>query len=94
VTDGRANPQGILILREYESSVVVPGAVPNPAGPPHDRVVFTINLTKADGLFSAAKFMIQPGDLVYGTESPLGTATTILGAFGSVLVTGTRISNL
>jgi polysaccharide export outer membrane protein len=94
VTDGRANPQGILILREYESSVVVAGAVPNPAGPPHDRVVFTINLTKADGLFSAAKFMIQPGDLVYGTESPLGTATTILGAFGSVLVTGARISNL
>lgn len=94
VTDGRANPQGVLILREYDTSVVVPSVIPSPAGPPHDRVVFTINLTTADGLFSAAKFMIQPGDLVYGTESPLGSASTILGVFGSALTTGTRLSNL
>jgi polysaccharide export outer membrane protein len=94
VTDGRANPQGVLILREYDPSAVIPGAVPSPAGPPHDRVVFTINLTSADGLFSAGRFMIQPGDLVYGTESPLGSATTILGIFGNVLTTGTRLADL
>lgn len=92
VTDARANPQGILILREYAPSAVVPSIVPSTAGPSHDRVVFTINLTTADGLFSAAKFMIQPGDLVYGTESPLGTATTVLGVLGGVLLAGQRIT--
>ena len=94
VTDGRANPQGVLILREYDPSAVVPGTELSPAGPPHDRVVFTINLTTADGLFSAARFMIQSGDLVYGTESPLGSATTILGIFGNVLTLGTSLSDL
>jgi polysaccharide export outer membrane protein len=92
VTDGRANPQGVLILREYDSSTVVPSTVPGPAGPPHDRVVFTINLTTADGLFSAGNFMIQHGDLVYGTESPLGSASTILGIFSSAITAGSRIS--
>jgi polysaccharide export outer membrane protein len=94
VTDVRANPQGVLILREYDFDTVVPGTVPGPAGPPHDRVVFTINLTTADGLFSAANFMIQPNDLVYGTESPLGTATTILGIMGSAVTAGARLSSL
>lgn len=94
VTDGRANPQGVLILREYDSGAVIPSTGVGPEGPPHNRVVFTINLTTADGLFSAAKFMIQPGDLVYGTESPLGSASTILGLFGNAVLAGTRISNL
>jgi polysaccharide export outer membrane protein len=93
VADNRANPQGILILREYPASAVIPGADPSPSGPPHDRVVFTIDLTKADGLFSAGKFMIQPGDLVYGTESPLGTANAILGSLGSLVLTSTRLLN-
>ena len=85
VSEARANPQGILILREYPLKSV------NPAGgPPQDRVVFTIDLTRADGLFSAAKFMIQPGDLVYATESPLGTAASILSVFGSAVVLGQR----
>lgn len=91
VSNTRANPQGVLILREYPASAVVPGAVPGPAGPPQDRVVFTIDLTRADGLFSAGKFMIQPGDLVYGTESPLGTANAVLGIFGNLILTSNRL---
>lgn len=80
VNAGRANPEGILILREYDSlSVRQDGA-----GPPQERVVFTLNLTSADGLFSAAKFRIQPGDLVYGTESVLGPAFTLLNVFNTV----------
>jgi polysaccharide export outer membrane protein len=90
VSDARANPQGILILREYPVAAVRSGPLPTPAGPPHDRVVFTIDLTKADGLFSAAKFMIESGDLVYATESPLGTAASILSIFGSAVVLGQR----
>ena len=78
VDDQRANPQGVLSLRTYEPSQIVPGALPTPEGPPQERIVFTIDLTTADGLFSAGQFQIQSGDLVYATESPLGTANNVL----------------
>ena len=47
-------------------------------------MVFTVDLTSADGLFSARNFRIHPGDLVLVTESPVTWAQTILGLVGSV----------
>ena len=79
VSDTRADPKGILVLREYPAKYVDPLK----AGPPNARMVFTIDLTTADGLFSAGQFRIQPGDLVYGTESPVTQARTIFGLIGS-----------
>ncbi len=95
----RANPQAILILRDYPASAVRPvppagdGAEPvlSLEGPPQDRVVFTIDLTKADGLFSAGQFQIQSGDLVYVTESPLGPANTVVSIFGNLLLARARL---
>lgn len=81
VADDRANAQGILILRTYPNSAVRSDL----SGPPQDRVVFTIDLTSADGLFSAGIFHIMPGDLVYGTESPVSSARSVLGLLGAVL---------
>jgi polysaccharide export outer membrane protein len=78
VDDRRGNPQGILILREYPAGAVREG----PEGPDHQRVVFTLDLTRADGLFSARNFLIRPGDLVLATESPVTSAETVLGIFG------------
>lgn len=75
VNAGSANPQGILILREYASGTVSDGI----AGPPNQRVVFTIDITSADGLFSAGRFMLEDNDLIYGTESALGPALTVFG---------------
>lgn len=79
VSDTRANPQGVLILRQYPASAVRNDL----SGPPQERMVFTMDLTKADDLFSAGKFEIQSGDLVYATESPLGAARSIFGIVGS-----------
>ena len=87
VSDARADPQGILILREYAMSAVRPDLS---SGPPQTRVVFTMDLTTADGLFSAAKFDVQSGDLVYATENPVNAAQTVLSIFGSVLGIATR----
>ena len=87
VSDARADPKGILILREYAMSNVRPDLS---SGPPKPRVVFTIDLTTADGLFSAAKFDVQPGDLVYATENPVNAAQTVLSIFGSALGIVTR----
>ncbi|WP_108814453.1 polysaccharide biosynthesis/export family protein [Loktanella sp. Alg231-35] len=75
VNAGSANPEGLLILREYATSAVKDGV----AGPPKERVVFTIDLTSADGLFSAGRFMLEGDDLIYGTESVLGPALTLVG---------------
>lgn len=80
LSDNRANPQGILILRDYNPRSLRPG-VP---GPDKHRTIFTIDLTNADGLFSAARFQINPGDTVLVTESPLNVATTIFGLIGSL----------
>lgn len=77
--DGRADPQGLLVLREYDAHAVMPGQ----RGPRQTRVVFTLDLTSADGLFSARNFQINPGDLVMATESPINDALTISNLIGN-----------
>lgn len=81
VSDDRADPQGVLILRKYPAHALRS----NGSGPPKDRVIFTIDLTSADGLFSAGEFALMPDDLVYATESPINAATTIFGLVGSIV---------
>jgi polysaccharide export outer membrane protein len=81
VQDSRANPRGILILREYPRTALRKDG----RGPGQERVVFTLDLTSADGLFSAGRFAVLPGDLVYATESRLTSAKTVFGLIGSVL---------
>ncbi|PJI84594.1 polysaccharide export outer membrane protein [Yoonia maricola] len=80
VNASSANPEGILILREYASSAVSDGI----AGPPQERVVFNIDLTSADGLFSARNFMLEGDDLIYGTESALGPALSLFSLTSTV----------
>ncbi len=90
VSDARANPQGILVLRDYPASVVRADGT----GPSHQRVVFTLDLTTADGLFSAGQFPIQSGDLVYATESRVTSAQTVFSILGSTLGLANRVGNL
>lgn len=82
INDARADPKGVLILREYPASAVQPEGL---GGPSHARVVFSMNLTTADGLFSAQNFAVEPNDLVLATESPVVNTRTILGLFGATL---------
>lgn len=79
VDDSRANPKGVLILREYPASALSAGQ----RGPRQQRVVFTIDLTTSDGLFSARNFFINSGDLVLATESPVSSARVVVGLIGS-----------
>jgi len=80
LSETRANPQGILILRRYPQSAVRADG----SGPRHARTIFTVDLTSADGLFSAGQFQVRPGDLVYVTESPLNNTRTVVGLIGSI----------
>lgn len=77
--DSRADPQGLLVLREYPDSAVAPGQ----RGPRQTRVVFTLDLTSADGLFSARRFEINSGDLLIATEAPVNDALTISNIIGN-----------
>lgn len=79
LNDGRADPKGVLILREYS----VAHLKDNGAGPEMPQVVFSFDLTSADGLFAARSFPVNPGDTVLATESPTVRAATILGILGA-----------
>lgn len=79
VNERRADPKGLLILREYPPSAVSPGT----RGPRNTRTVFSIDLTTFDGLFSARNFPIQPDDLVMATESPINDVLTISNIVGN-----------
>lgn len=74
LSDTRANPKGILILREYPQSAVRQ----DDKGPDNVRSVFVIDLTTADGLFSAGKFQIRSQDTVLVTESSVAVSSTLL----------------
>jgi len=80
LTDNRANPKGILIMREYPKSAVRHDGL----GPKNTRSVFVIDLTRADGIFSAGKFQINSEDTVLVTESPITAIRTVFGVIGSV----------
>lgn len=90
--DNKADPQGLLILREYDGAAIRSGA----RGPRQTRVVFTVDLTSADGLFSARKFQINPDDLLIATESPINdvlTVSNIVGNFVGVFNATSNIGN-
>ena len=88
IQDNRADPKGILVLREYSPRHLRS----DDGGPSMAQVIFTIDLTTADGLFAARNFEINPGDTVLATESPVTAARTILGLFGSVLGLSLQVS--
>lgn len=85
--DTRADPGSVLILREYPPQAVKLG------GPSHERVIFALNLTTADGLFSAGRFRIHPRDTVMVTEAPVTVAETIIGLFTGALRTANLVTN-
>lgn len=84
LADARANAQGILILRSYPDAAVRQDGIADGSGPRNTRTIFTLDLTSADGLFSAGQFAINDGDLIYVTESPLVGTRTVFGLIGSV----------
>lgn len=86
LNDSRANAKGILVLRTYPDSMLRPDGT----GPSKDRTIFALDLTTADGLFSAGEFVVQDKDLVLVTESPINAAESVIGLVYSALGIGIR----
>lgn len=77
LSSARADLRGVMVLREY-----APGDVrPEGAYPHKPWVIFTFNLTNADGLFAAQRFLVQPNDVVLATESPVPAISQVLTLF-------------
>ncbi|SFO84080.1 polysaccharide biosynthesis/export family protein [Tranquillimonas alkanivorans] len=89
VVETRADPGGILVLREYPRAALVPGA----RGPRSTDVVFSVDLTTPDGLFSAKNFEIEAGDVVIATESPVTSLRTAFALFGAAFGLVTTVAN-
>ena len=81
LNDGRADARGILVLRSYPARALRTDG----SGPSKQRTVFVIDMTTADGLFSAGEFDIQPKDVVMATESSVASAGVMLGIIGSIV---------
>lgn len=80
LSERRADPKGILVLREYASNAVRA----DDTGPDNERSIFVIDLTSSDGLFSAGRFAIHSNDTLLITESPVTAINTVFGLIGSV----------
>ncbi|WP_179906544.1 polysaccharide biosynthesis/export family protein [Rhabdonatronobacter sediminivivens] len=89
IDDARADPRGLLILRRYDR-----GQYGNPGQPATERVIFSFNLTNADGLFSADEFQIHSGDVVLATQAVATSTERVLRLFGSTLGFGARVSDI
>lgn len=79
LSGSRADPKGVLILREYAARDLRADG----SGPQMQQVVFTFDLTSADGLFAARGFQVAHRDTVVATESPVVAARTIVGLIGA-----------
>ncbi|MBQ0749531.1 MAG: polysaccharide export protein [Roseovarius sp.] len=86
----RADPKGLLVLREYEPQHINP----DKPGPEMRQVIFSLDFTNADGLFAARQFQINPGDTLLATESPVTRVQTILGLFGTVVGFASTANNV
>ncbi|WP_338050496.1 hypothetical protein [Roseovarius dicentrarchi] len=89
LSESRANPKGVLVLRDYSVSALRPDGT----GPSKPQVVFAFDITSADGLFAARKFQIQPEDTVMATESAVASVRTVLGLVGSVFGVANTVQN-
>lgn len=90
INDSTADPKGLLVLRDYPSSAIRAGV----RGPRQTQVVFTVDLTTADGLFSARKFQVHSGDLLIATESPINDALTLSNIIGNIFGVFSRAGSL
>jgi polysaccharide export outer membrane protein len=79
LSENRANPKGVLVLRDYSPKALRPDA----SGPNHEQVIFAFDVTSADGLFAARKFEIQPKDTVVATESSVTSVRTVMSLVGT-----------
>jgi len=87
LAESRANLKGVLVLRDYPARAIRHDG----KGPEMKQVIFTFDLTSADGLFAARKFKINPNDTILATESPVNVTRKVLSLVGAVFGTASAV---
>jgi len=90
LSDSRANLKGVLVLREYPAKTLRNDG----SGPAMQQVVFTFDLTSADGLFAARGFQINPGDTILASEASLTITRNVFSLIGSAFGLVSTASNI
>ena len=88
-SDQISSKKKVLKEREYDSKHVRS----NGTGPSHVRSVFILDMTTADGTFSAGNFKIAPEDTILVTESPIASVRTVMGLVGAAFGLSNAASN-
>lgn len=92
--DGRsADPTGVFVFRDESSEIAnrVLGRT-DLAGP--QRVAYLLDLTSAEGVFSARDFLIRDNDTIYITEAPLATWGRVLLVAGAAAALARSVDNV
>lgn len=89
VQESRGNPKGVLVLRNYAPTDLRSDG----SGPNKQRMIFAVDLTTADGLFSAGEFDIADRDLVLVTESSITQTDAVLSVVYNMLGIPIRTQN-
>lgn len=85
-----ADAKSVLVLRNYPASAVRKDG----KGPTQERTIFAIDLTSADGMFSAGEFAIEDKDTIVVAQSPLMTQNAIIAYVQKLLALPINVMNV
>ncbi len=88
-----ADPTGVFVFRN-ESQEIASQVLGRTDLIGAQRMVYVLNLTEPNGVFTARDFVIRDGDTVYVTEAPFVQWSKTLSALTGTLGTAATLSNL
>ncbi|MCK8463848.1 polysaccharide biosynthesis/export family protein [Aliiroseovarius sp. S1339] len=93
LSSAAADPKGVFILRD-ETADIANNVLGRNDLRGTQRMVYVLNLTEPNGMFTARDFIIRDGDTVYVTEAPYTQWTKLLSALTGSLATAGSIASL
>ena len=81
----KADPSSQVLAEAVTAAGLESALRADGSGPTREQVVFTFDLTTAEGLFAARSFRINPKDTVLVTEASLVSTRNVLGLVGTML---------
>jgi polysaccharide export outer membrane protein len=99
LTDSRADPEGVYILR-YEPAALVrefPYVAPNLLHRSHVPVAYHLNMREPSALFAARRFAIRDKDILYVSNAPLAEiakVTQLISMLSQPAVQGFAVSRI
>lgn len=88
-----ADPTGVFVFRD-ESEALARKVLGDDTLVGEQRIVYVLDLSRPNGVFTARDFIIRSGDTVYVTEAPYTQFSKVLSAIGAPLGTVSAVDSL